>query len=64
MLSNFQTAVLDEADRMLDMGFINDMRKILSLLPNPRHTLFFSATLSSDIEKLIGEFSAPPRASA
>ncbi len=59
-LGDFQTAVLDEADRMLDMGFINDMRKILSLLPNPRHTLFFSATLSSEIEKLIGEFLRTP----
>ena len=59
-LSDFKTAVLDEADRMLDMGFINDMRAILKLLPAPRHTLFFSATLSSDIEKLIGEFLTSP----
>ena len=59
-LSEFRTAVLDEADRMLDMGFINDMRRILSLLPSPRHTLFFSATLSHEIEKLIGEFLANP----
>lgn len=59
-LSNFSTAVLDEADRMLDMGFIADMRRILSLLPNPRHTLFFSATLSPEIEKLIGEFLRAP----
>lgn len=55
-LQYFNTAVLDEADRMLDMGFINDMRNILSLLPEHRHTLFFSATLSPEIEKLIGEF--------
>ncbi len=55
-LSSFQTVVLDEADRMLDMGFINDMRTILSLMPTPRHTLFFSATLSPEIEKLIGAF--------
>ena len=59
-LSDFTTAVLDEADRMLDMGFIQDMRKILSLLPNPRHTLFFSATLSPEIERLIGEFLHEP----
>ncbi|MSR70470.1 DEAD/DEAH box helicase [Candidatus Kaiserbacteria bacterium] len=59
-LGDFRTAVLDEADRMLDMGFINDMRNILSLLPNPRHTLFFSATLSPEIEKLIGEFLRTP----
>ncbi len=59
-LDTFGTAVLDEADRMLDMGFINDMRKLLGLLPTPRHTLFFSATLSSEIEKLIGEFLHAP----
>ncbi len=59
-LGDFKTAVLDEADRMLDMGFIADMRQILKLLPAPRHTLFFSATLSSDIEKLIGEFLHEP----
>ncbi len=59
-LSTFTTAVLDEADRMLDMGFIADMRTILSLLPAPRHTLFFSATLSTEIERLIGEFLNEP----
>ncbi len=59
-LGDFNTAVLDEADRMLDMGFIADMRKILSLLPTPRHTLFFSATLSTEIERLIGEFLRTP----
>ena len=55
-LSKFQTVVLDEADRMLDMGFIQDMRHIMSFMLDNRHTLFFSATLSRDIEKLIGEF--------
>jgi ATP-dependent RNA helicase RhlE len=55
-LSKFNTVVLDEADRMLDMGFIHDMRFVLSHMPKVRHTLFFSATLSSDIEKLIGDF--------
>jgi len=59
-LSDFQTVVLDEADRMLDMGFIHDMRNILSELPKPHHTLFFSATLSPEIEKLIGEFLTTP----
>jgi len=45
---------------MLDMGFIADMRKILSLLPHTRNTLFFSATLSTEIERLIGEFLREP----
>ncbi len=59
-LSYFSTVVLDEADRMLDMGFIDDMRFILSKMRTKRHTLFFSATMSRDIEKLIGEFLNKP----
>lgn len=55
-LSRFATVVLDEADRMLDMGFIADMKFILSHMPESRQTLFFSATMSRDIEKLIGDF--------
>lgn len=58
--ANFNTIVLDEADRMLDMGFVNDMRHVMSQMPKNRHTLFFSATLSQDIEKLIGEFLNEP----
>src|ERR1700733_4544202 len=58
--SFFKTVVLDEADRMLDMGFIQDMRKIMSEMPKGRHTLFFSATLSPEIEKLIHEFLHEP----
>jgi ATP-dependent RNA helicase RhlE len=59
-LSKFATVVLDEADRMLDMGFIHDMRHILSHMPKERHTLFFSATLSREIEALIGDFLVSP----
>jgi ATP-dependent RNA helicase RhlE len=55
-LSKFKTVVLDEADRMLDMGFINDMRYFMERMPKNRQTLFFSATLSREIEKLIHEF--------
>lgn len=54
------TVVLDEADRMLDMGFINDMRSILSETPKNRETLFFSATMSPTIEKLVHEFLNDP----
>ncbi len=59
-LGGFKTVVLDEADRMLDMGFISDMRFMMAKMPSPRHTLFFSATLSPEIEKLIHEFLTTP----
>lgn len=58
--AKFGTIVLDEADRMLDMGFINDMRFVMSGMPKPRHTLFFSATISGEIENLIHEFLREP----
>ncbi len=51
-LAQVETLVLDEADRMLDMGFIDDIRKIMALLPARRQNLLFSATFSSDIRKL------------
>jgi ATP-dependent RNA helicase RhlE len=51
-LSTVEILVLDEADRMLDMGFIHDIRKVLALLPKRRQNLLFSATYSSDIKKL------------
>jgi superfamily II DNA/RNA helicase len=59
-LNEFTSVVLDEADRMLDMGFIADMRSILSGMPKPRHTLFFSATFSPEIERLVSEFLTNP----
>jgi superfamily II DNA/RNA helicase len=59
-LASFDTVVLDEADRMLDMGFIDDMRFIIGKMPRERHTLFFSATMSREIERLIGEFLTNP----
>ena len=58
--ATFRTIVLDEADRMLDMGFIGDMRQVMSQMPKDRHTLFFSATLCPEIERLIGEFLHEP----
>jgi superfamily II DNA/RNA helicase len=59
-LGGFGTVVLDEADRMLDMGFIDDMRFILAKMRKQRHMLFFSATISKDIERLIGDFLSKP----
>ncbi len=51
-LNQVETLILDEADRMLDMGFIRDIRKIIAFLPKKRQNLLFSATFSSDIRKL------------
>ena len=59
-LSKFQTVVLDEADRMLDMGFVHDMKWMMARMPLKRHTLFFSATLSREIEALINDFLKNP----
>ncbi|MEA2051014.1 MAG: DEAD/DEAH box helicase, partial [Campylobacterota bacterium] len=51
-LSEVEFLILDEADRMLDMGFIHDIKKVLAILPKQRQNLLFSATFSSDIKKL------------
>jgi len=59
-LATFSTVVLDEADRMLDMGFINDVKFMLAKMPVVRHTLFFSATMSKEIESLIKHFLKDP----
>lgn len=59
-LKDVEFFVLDEADRMLDMGFINDVRRIASALPGKRHSLFFSATMSPQIDDLAGKFLTAP----
>lgn len=59
-LSQTHFLVLDETDRMLDMGFIEDMRSIVSVLPAPRQTLLFSATLPKEILQLAQEFLTSP----
>lgn len=53
-LNTLEYFVLDEADRMLDMGFIHDIKRILPLLPKKRQSLFFSATMPPEIERLAG----------
>ncbi|AJI44737.1 DEAD/DEAH box helicase [Francisella tularensis subsp. novicida] len=58
---SLNTFVLDEADRMLDMGFINDLKKIHKLLPKKLQTLMFSATFSSEIKNLANEFLNNPQ---
>lgn len=59
-LSGFNVVVLDEVDRMLDMGFVHDMREILAMLGSPRQSFFFSATVDHKVRSLIDEFSTDP----
>ncbi len=59
-LSQVQMLVLDEADRMLDMGFMPDLKRILALLPKKRQNLMFSATFSPEIKKLSEDFLSKP----
>ena len=61
IMSGVKTLVIDEADRMLDMGFIPDVEKIVGLLPRIRQTLFFSATLGPEIRSLAGRFLINPK---
>lgn len=59
-LESVKMFVLDEADRMLDMGFIHDVKKIVSCLPKQRQTLFFSATMPSEITDLVNSILVDP----
>lgn len=59
-LRSIETFILDEADRMLDMGFINDIKRIAERLPNKRQTLLFSATMPEAIRKLAGRLQNDP----
>lgn len=60
-LSDIEILVLDEADQMMDMGFIHALRKIIPLIPKQRQTLFFSATMPSSIAKLASQFLTDPK---
>ena len=59
-LETLRTIVLDEVDQMLDMGFINDIKSIISFLSRPRHSLFFSATLPDSVKPIMQKFLTNP----
>jgi len=59
-MNEYQTIVLDEVDRMLDMGFVNEIRAIVGQLPRPRHSLFFSATMNDKAREIAKEFLQNP----
>lgn len=59
-LTDFTTVVLDEVDRMLDMGFVKDVKEIISHLPERRQSLFFSATMTNEVEGVLKIFSQNP----
>jgi len=59
-LKNLEVFILDEADRMLDMGFIHDVRKIIAMLPEKRQSLFFSATMPKEIQALADKILTQP----
>ncbi|MGS0747404.1 DEAD/DEAH box helicase [Halpernia sp. GG3] len=59
-LKNIEIFVLDEADRMLDMGFVHDVKRIIKMIPQKRQTLFFSATMPQEIDSLAGSILTNP----